>query len=323
MAQTKVFLTTTGAGNWPIPLDCNLLDYVESIGAGASGGAAGATNYGFSGSGGAYSKALNQAVTPGGTLPYNTGAGGAPIVTTGSGTVGNNGGDSWIGNATYGSAFCAAKGGIGGLIGPNTTSIANNPGGAAASGIGSTKYSGGAVGPAVTSGNVPGAGGAAGPNGDGLPGVTSSGGAGTFGRPGGAGDNGSGGAGGNGSAGGTASNGAAGAEFDATHGSGGGGGASAATPGVCTGGNGGLYGAGGGAAAASGFATATSGAGANGINVLTYTPIPPSGFFMFIGQQSKLSQAFFSGTLFCSVLSMRLGKFIRDTLNPNKLACAN
>ncbi|MDB5490367.1 MAG: hypothetical protein JWO78_216 [Micavibrio sp.] len=283
VAPVKIFLTSTGAANWTVPADWNdLNNSIEVIAGGGSGCAAGGGNYGGSGSGGAYSKITNLALTKGALIPVNIGAGGARAISTGGNILGNPGGDTWFGNASYGGANVAAKGGLGGLTGPISNTMGNILGGQASAGIGSIKYSGGGVPNAVISGVVTGAGGAAGPNGNGQDGV-STGGTAYSGRAGGAGDNGLGGAGGAGGSSFTSGNGADGTEFDATHGAGGGGGANCPNwLNVCTAGDGGKYGGGGGGGTNGGGYTNTSGKGGDGLIVITYTPIPVSQSSMFL-----------------------------------------
>jgi len=271
--RISIFLTTTGAGNWIVPDNWNPNDNsIEVIGGGGAGAAAGATNYAGSGSGGAYSKIVNQTLTPGDSIPYNVGPGGSSVSNASTGVAGPAGQDTWFGHATYASSLVGAKGGVGGILFPNTLSASTINGGQASDGIGTVKFSGGAVGPGLLGGNLTGGGGAAGPDGDGDDGVQTAGVVGLRGCDGGQGGNSSGGVGGIGSGtGSTGGNGGDGLEFD-PHGSGGGGGSCAPSSGTATGGNGGRHGGGGGGGSASGFATGISGKGGDGIIVITYTP---------------------------------------------------
>lgn len=158
-SPTVVTLTTTGAGNWTVPVG-----YQSSI-QGANGyaslfecyGGGGGTNTGGlnAAGGAAYSAQPNQTLTIGANIPYNVGV---------AGTLAGAGGDSWIGNVTEGSSFVAAKGGGGNAGGAGT-------GGQASGGIGTTKHSGGSG--AASSGG----GGAAGPSGAGNAGSGNTGGA--------------------------------------------------------------------------------------------------------------------------------------------------
>lgn len=222
MAIIKTFLTTTGANTWTVPADWNnSFNTIEVLGGGAS--YSGDINK-LSGGGGAYSKISNLTLTPGASINYTVGVGSS-----------NNGTnvDTWFNGTTIGNASVSAAGGGHGGAGV---------GGATASGVGTTKFAGGAGGGAGGSG----AGGAAGPSG--------AGGAGS-GANGGTGDNGSGGAGGTVGS----HTGGNGTEFDATHGSGGGGyGAAGGTSGA-----GGNYGGGGGS-------TSVQGDGQSGIQGLIY-----------------------------------------------------
>ena len=305
-AKTQV-ITTIGAGTFTTPADWNnAVNSIEAIG----GGGGGANAYGGSGGGGgAYSKVVNQTIS--GSVAFNIGAGGAggAASSTSGGLPGAAGGDTWVGNATEGSAFLVAKGGAGGSgAGPAA-------GGAASSGVGSVTYSGGASGTSST--GSAGGGGAGGPNGNGaaggngtgsayLGGGGGGGGGGTAGAantstttggaaggnnyagtgggsagtatvaPGAGNAGGGGGGAGSGSTALIASGGAGGAGTDldsGTAGSGGGGGAGgyAAITSGAVGGNGGLYGGGGGG----GGYDATGDAGGNGapgVIVLTWTP---------------------------------------------------
>ena len=224
--MSKIFLTS--GSTFIVPVDWNsTANTIEVLGGGANGAASAP---GEGGGGGAYSAITNLALTPGDSITYHIGAAGA---------------DSWFNGASLGASSVGAKGGNG------------QTGGASASGVGTTKFSGGNGGnrddPTINGG---GGGGAAGPNGNGVVGAAgSAGGGGT----GGAGDNSSGGAGG------TANNaGGNGTEWDSTHGSGGGGGGGQSG---FRGGAGGNYGAGGGG----GSSGALNGAGNPGIVVLTYT----------------------------------------------------
>lgn len=132
--------------------------------------------YGGGGGGGAYA-ASSLSVTPGNSYSYSVGTGGT------GGASPTAGGDTyWVNTSTV-----LAKGGAAGGAWP-----ASAAGGASASCVGTTKYSGGAGG--IGNPNGAGGGGSAGPDGVGLPGKNSN----ADTAAGGAGDNGSGGAGGSG-----------------------------------------------------------------------------------------------------------------------------
>lgn len=257
-----IFLTVTGAGTWTVPANWNSANNsISTIGGGASGAACGATNYASGGGGGAFSSISNQTLTPGASIAYNVGAGGASVNTTGSGVVGNNGGDTWFGNSVYASSLVGAKGGTGGKFG---VPAALTLGGQASAGIGTTKRDGGNAG----SGGIgaTGGGGAAGINGNGNSSANSSG------SNGGSGDAGFGGAGGTSTnASSTGGPGGNGTEWDATHGSGGGGGTSYIAS-TANGGAGGRYGGGGGGGSGGGFALGTSGEGHQGVITIIYQP---------------------------------------------------
>ena len=253
MTVQVIFLTTTGLNTWPVPQDWNsAANTIECLGPGGDG-----ANSGYAGGGGAYSKISNLVLTPRGTAAYN---------------VGTPGNDTWISNTgvapTSTSEGVLAKAGQLGTVG--------NLGGAAASGIGTTKFSGG------NGASVGGGGGAAGPGGNGGNGAsvgTNGGGGGGAAGLTGAGGNASGSTGGvagtgSGVAGanGTSGAGAAGnngtlwtATAGGTTGPGSGGSSGGSSGGL--GGPGGSYGGGGGAGGET-----TGGAGAPGIIVITYTP---------------------------------------------------
>gem|GEM_PF-4062468 len=142
----NAFLTTTGAGSWKVPMDWNSSsNTIEGIGGGGGG------YYGGAG-GGAYSRKNNLSLTPGANVSYTVGAGG------GSGA---SGADTYFNGATCAGASVCAKGGEGRSDG------VGGAGGAAGSGVGDVKYSGG-NGAVYHSGyNVGASGGAAGPYGNG------------------------------------------------------------------------------------------------------------------------------------------------------------
>lgn len=279
---TVTFLTGSPGSNqnYTVPGDWNNADNkIECIGAGGGGAVAlrGGTGgaYACGGGGGGYGRVDNSSFTLGATLVYNVGLNGAAATRSSSGATGGNAAtDTWFNGTTYAAAPVGGKGSNGGGGGTTPTFIPYK-GGDNVPGKGTFTYDSGKGGAIIsTSGTATiatGGGGAAGLNGLGG-GVsqigsnvsTSNGGAtgdATFGGAGGATGNP------------TASNGGNGTEWDATHGSGGGGGGAIGATAV-TGGNGGNYGAGGGGAAAS-SGTVTSGAGGQGIVVVTYTPTLP------------------------------------------------
>jgi len=104
---TVVFLTTTGAGTWPVPSDWNSsANTIECIGAGAGGGGGNPSSDAGGGGGGAYSKISNLTGLSG-NISFSVGAGG------GGGTSGNGtlGGDTWFNSALFSSSSVGAKGG--------------------------------------------------------------------------------------------------------------------------------------------------------------------------------------------------------------------
>lgn len=282
---------TTPAGSLQTstsPVDWNNSNNsVECVGPGGSGGAQnGATTLETTGGGGgAYSKITNFTFAAPGSTTYQwqVGAGGAAVTTTtaSSGINGNPGGSAtWFNSASdpgFGSdnTKCSADFGRAGVTGAPSQN--GGVGGATANGWGQTKNAGGRGGNASTNKSIEtGGGGAGGPTAAGNNGTDSS--TQNTSTAGGSADNGGTGAG-SGGAGTSASPGGAGGngtEWDALHGCGGGGGACHATvgSGTVTGGSGGNYGGGGGGArnASNTSPTAQSGAGIQGIIVLTYSP---------------------------------------------------
>lgn len=121
---------TPGASSWQAPSSTSV--YVEVWGAGGGGGPGdGFGNAGAGAGGGAYSSDSYD-VTEDSSYDYTVGAGGTGG--TEISPVGVTGGDSWWGT----SSTIMAKGGVGG-----TGDVTAGTGGAAASGFGSTKRSGG------------------------------------------------------------------------------------------------------------------------------------------------------------------------------------
>lgn len=170
MAQ-EVF-TSTGAGSWTCPIGVKQV-LVECWGGGGGGID---DTYGGGGGGGAFASSIVN-VQPGKAYAYSVGTAGT------GGLSPTAGGDSyWVDTSTI-----LAKAGQPGAAWP-----ASAAGGASASCVGTTKYSGGAGG--IGNPNGAGGGGSAGPDGVGLRGYNNS----AESAYGGAGDNGSGGAGGTG-----------------------------------------------------------------------------------------------------------------------------
>lgn len=136
-----------GSGNVTVPSWATHAD-VQVVGAGGGGGGAGSTSSGGGGGAGGYGYGV-LSVTPGASMPYVVGAGGA------SGPSTLNGGDG--GNSTFGGITAGGGGGgslsaraAGGLPGTCSGPVRNNTGGDG--GDGST-----------SSVNVPGGNGASGP----------------------------------------------------------------------------------------------------------------------------------------------------------------
>jgi hypothetical protein len=282
---TTVFITA--GASWSIPADCTGVsgvagEFIDAIGAGASGAVAYiAPNMATGGGGGAHSRVTTGVtLTPGGSATIQIGVGGVAVVRTGVGaTAGNAGTDTWFNGASLAASSVGAKAGNGGLTGSSTT-VAGGEGGLASAGIGTTKVDGGDGGDTASAAHVnstTGGGGAGGPNGAGNNGVDTTGSAqGTTGGSGGAA-----GAGASGSSGSpiVATAGSPGTEYTGgAHGSGGGGGgARNSSSGGATAGSGGNYGAGGGGAWPASGGTATSGAGIQGLIVVAYNPAAAGG----------------------------------------------
>lgn len=281
--MTQIVIYLTSGSSWTVPSNWNSSNnQIECIGGGAGGGSGAATG---GGGGGEYATITNFSATPGDIIPIHIGAGGAAA------TAGT---DTWLNStstvlAKAGGAPSGTTGGLGGT-----------------GGVGSTTHNGGNGGNAASSGGSGGGGGAGGPNGVGGSGGTGAALPFTNGASGGGGGNGGGGTGGSGvgdsggggggnnsssSGGGVGANatrngasgtngGGGGGGYDGspnpghagngsngiewgTHGSGGGGGGATLSSGVS--GTGGLYGGGGGGR--------DGGVGAQGIIVITYTPL--------------------------------------------------
>ena len=267
------YLTAVGAHTWTSPSDWNNSNNtIEAIGGGGSGSATLNTGDTLSGGGGGeYRKISNFSIATPGTTAFNytIGSGGTAV----SLTTGRSNGRAGTATSFNTSSLIANPGGAG-VAGVGNYTVAGGAGGTGGTGAAGSA-NGGAGGTSPTNHQATGAGGAGGPDGAGLtpPYVVT--GNPTNGAAGDAGKDGSGGTSacsmcpytGVGAA--TAGNGGNGSIFRSPYGSGGGGGGVEGFP--ATGGSGGLYGGGGGAAY--GVSTsATSGAGAQGIIVITYTP---------------------------------------------------
>lgn len=264
----------------------NANNFVEGVGAGASGAASqqNATGQGTGGGGGEYRKIANF-TDPGGATSMQIGQGGpAKQCVLAGGAQSLNGADGT--DTLWDTTSLIAKGGKGGVA-ANGGTPSGGAGGTGGTGAAANNDGGrgGNVGAALKI--ATGGGGAGGPNGVGGNGQDrSTGGAST----GGQGDGASGGTGGAGGT--TGTNGNPGIELDTTGhtvgcGGGGGSGTTSGTNAAITGGSGGLYGGAGGGAINSGSGNnssnqVTSGAGKNGIIVLTWTAAVSFTFFNLI-----------------------------------------
>ena len=272
LAVTSFLTSPTGSNQtWTSPSDwSNAANSIECIGGGGSGGNRGTgAGTGSGGGGAAYGKAANHSVSSPGTdtRTYQVASGGAAVSTTI--TAGNNGGHTWFNDTAFPTAVTdnsKASGQQGGGGPQGSGAQSGGLAGQATSSSGSTRNNGGEGGDGnATGGHGAGGGGAGGTTGAGGVGVSASGNTDTAG---GAGGTANGGTAGTAGGGGNGGNGGTGTVWDASHGAGGGGGGSR---GGTTAGNGGLYGGGGGGIQSN--ATETSGAGAQGIVVVIYTPL--------------------------------------------------
>lgn len=242
--------------DWP---GTSLSNTIYVFGGGGGGGRNGTSGVqGSGGAGGGAASGVSLVNLPA-TVTYQIGSAGVGGTTAGQ--DGTNGGDTWFNGTTFAGATVAAKGGLGSTAG---TGVA---GGAAASGIGEARYSGGTGGNGQTSnGAGGGGGGAAGPDGNGGNGTNGASGNGGNGGAGNAGLNG-------GGAGATADGGTGGngTNLGSTYGSGGGGGGGGSA--TNTGGNGGSYGAGGGGGRTTSSGSSSGGNGREGMIYIQYEPL--------------------------------------------------
>lgn len=179
MANVEIFLTSGTTWAVPMDFDASKPNSVECIGGGSGCGQApgGADRYNAAGGGGAYSKQVNVAFTPGATVAIAVGDGSGSSV---AGTPSAPGGDTWIAinntatDITSPGVICGAKGASGAV--PIMIADGNGTqGGQASAGVGSILFSGGngaTFVAAITGGRQGGGGGAGGPFGDGGHGGT-------------------------------------------------------------------------------------------------------------------------------------------------------
>ncbi len=130
-ATTETFTTST---TWTAPTGVTSVTAEVWGGGGGGGGQNLASDGGGGGGGGAYSKQTAITVVPGNSYTVTVGSGG----TGGTSGCGTTGGDSWFVNTST----VLAKGGVGGCNSTGTPP-AGGLGGAAASGVGGTKFDGG------------------------------------------------------------------------------------------------------------------------------------------------------------------------------------
>ena len=298
--MTQIFIVS--GTSWTVPADWNSAgSTIETIGAGGGGETANEGYAGSGGGGGGYSRITNLSLTAGSGVTLQIGTGGA---------AGSTGGDTWFNGTAFAISSVAAKGGgggandLGGAGGTAANAIgtvkydggsggmknanpyggaggggAAGPNGAGAGGAGTTIGSdygggggGGNGGGLSTAGSSP-TGAAGGNGGAAMDGTAGGSGGSGGGAAGGDGSHGSGGGGGGGNSGAGGGNGGNGDEWASVYGSGGGGGGGGGAFVSASGGTGGLYGGGGGGSgyAAGGFAS--GGSGAQGLIVVTYTPM--------------------------------------------------
>lgn len=153
LGSTKTVALYSGSGAWTVPNDWNDdANSVECTGAGASGTGASTDNNGsgYGGGGGAYAKSVNLDLTPGESISYQVGIGGAATV---AGDYTNNaGGDTWFNSSAFpnSGAACGARGGQGGW----RITSGGSAGNSYAVGPGALKYSGGNGGGGIVSGSA-------------------------------------------------------------------------------------------------------------------------------------------------------------------------
>lgn len=150
-ANAQTTDTYNSSGTWLCPAGVTNVA-VECWGGGGAGGGntTGADGAG-GGGGGAYSASTTIAVTPGNTYTVTVGLGGLAV----SNATGGGGGDSWFNTA----GTILAKGGAGGGVPIGGAAGIGGTGGALASGIGTTRFSGGTGGNGVNNNNGFGGGG--------------------------------------------------------------------------------------------------------------------------------------------------------------------
>lgn len=127
-------VTYTSSASWTAPVGVTSVDVEVWGGGGAGGGQDQNSDGGGGGGGGAYSKKISIPVTPGSNYTISVGVGGAGVQSS----TGGAGGDSYFINVST----VLAKGGAGGMPSSGTPP-SGGPGGAATSGVGDNKYSGG------------------------------------------------------------------------------------------------------------------------------------------------------------------------------------
>lgn len=105
--MTVLTLTTPGAGSWTVPAGVTVLE-VECWGGGGSGGFRATVSQSATAGGGAgWSKTNALAVTPGQTVYYYVGAGGASVATTANGFDGEA---TWLNQASNAAPVNTAQG---------------------------------------------------------------------------------------------------------------------------------------------------------------------------------------------------------------------
>ena len=174
---------TSGSGNWSVPTGVTSVEVLVVAGGGSGGSGSGNTT-GTAGGGGAGGVVFNgsYATTPGASIAYSVGAGGAAVTSSGTSLVGLVGNNSTFGTITaYGGGYGgkdSTPGGNGGCGGGGPSGIGTRATGTAGQGFdgGITSYLANLAATGYGSG---GGGGAGGQGGDG---VTIQGGAGGPGR---------------------------------------------------------------------------------------------------------------------------------------------
>lgn len=159
LTHTVILIDQGALRSWTVPATWNnASNTISALAAGGGGFSPTGGNGGAGGGGGAFSQISNLTLTPGASVSYRVGTGGA---------AGVDGTDTWFNGATLAASSVGAKGGKAG-----GDRLAVGQGGQASAGVGTIKHSGGDGGTGGRQkderGGGGGGGGAAGPNGNGA-----------------------------------------------------------------------------------------------------------------------------------------------------------